>query len=380
MLQLTFKIINEVKFLNYLKKSKTFYILVIAISIGLLLSVYDDVSFVFYPLEVFFNSLFTPILIAGFIYYVFLPVYNLIKKKITSDKIALPLVFIIILTVVYFIVSTILPSLLNQISSFIGMIPSIVNTLITGAENILVEYDISTSEVYQYINDMNISLSSIVTGVLEGLSMGVTSVLSTTISTAITLFIVPFLLYYFFKEGEKFPEFIVKFIPEKYKELTNDLLGAFHFNASQYIGGRVLVCIYVAVASYIIYTVLGVPNALLLGIVTGIFDIIPYFGPFIGAAPAFLIALSISPMTALLLIISITIVQFGESYLVTPLVMGKSLDMHPITVVLLVLFANELFGILGMILILPIYSILKACAIVIYQFFSKNHKKKQIDM
>ena len=265
MLQLTFKIINEVKFLNYLKKSKTFYILVIAISIGLLLSVYDDVSFVFYPLEAFFNSLFTPILIAGFIYYVFLPVYNLIKKKITSDKIALPLVFIIILTVVYFIVSTILPSLLNQISSFIGMIPSIVNTLITGAENILVEYDISTSEVYQYINDMNISLSSIVTGVLEGLSMGVTSVLSTTISTAITLFIVPFLLYYFFKEGEKFPEFIVKFIPEKYKELTNDLLGAFHFNASQYIGGRVLVCIYVAVASYIIYTVLGVPNALLFG-------------------------------------------------------------------------------------------------------------------
>ncbi len=71
------------------------------------------------------------------------------------------------------------------------------------------------------------------------------------------------------------------------------------------------------------FSLLGLQNALLLGLICGVLDIIPYFGPFIGAAPAFLFALSLDIRTAILLVVGITIIQLGESYLVSPLVMNK---------------------------------------------------------
>lgn len=309
-------------------------------------------------------------------FYIFLPVYNLIKKKITSDAIAIPIIFIIIVALLYFIISVLLPSVFEQVNQLIQMIPSIFTEVVSWIEDIAAQYNISSSDIYQSLYDLDISLTSIMTGLLDRFSAGVSSIFSITVRSGVILFTAPLLLLFMFKDGEKFPGQVVRFIPEKYKDLASDLMEAFHFNAAQYIGGRVLVCIYVGVASYLIFTLLGIPNALLLGIITGIFDVIPYFGPFIGASPAVLVAFTISPTTALLLVLLITIVQLGESYLVTPFVMGRSLDMHPVTVVMLVLFANELVGLLGMILILPIYAILKACAVVLYDYYKEQKTQK----
>ena len=82
-------------------------------------------------------------------------------------------------------------------------------------------------------------------------------------------------------------------------------------------------------------------NALLLGLICGVLDIIPYFGPFIGAAPAFLFALSQDMKTAVLLVIGITIIQFGESYVVSPIVMNKVLHIHPIIAVFFIIDRRE---------------------------------------
>lgn len=364
--------------MKFLRESKFFYMLTLLVFIGLVIGIYNWISFVFYPIQAFFVSLFAPIIIAVFIFYVFLPIYNLIKIKITSDFIAIPIIFLFIGTVLYFIVSTLLPSLFQQLTQLITLIPSVFNEIVSWIEAVTIEYNITSGDVYQYLYDLDISVTNIATGLLESLTLGVTSVLSVTIRSAIIIFTVPLLLFFLYKDGKKLPNQLIRVVPEKFKGLAMDLMRAFHFNAAQYIGGRVLVCLYVGVASYIIFLVLGVPNALLLGIITGIFDIIPYFGPFIGAAPAFLIAITLSPTTALLLVILIVVVQLLESYLVTPLVMGKSLEMHPATVVILVLFANELIGLIGMIFILPVYAILKACALVLYRYINQNRKQQSI--
>lgn len=369
--------------MKYLKNSKLFSALVFIICIGIILALYQQVSFVFLPIQAFFASIFTPILIAIFIFYIFLPVYKFILKKVKTEKIALPLIFIIIIGVFYFLVSSLLPSLLDQIQSFLAMVPTLVTDIVNWIEEILAEYNISSSQIYQSLYELDVSITDILSNILDSFTSGISSIISLTISTAITIFVVPFILYFCFKEGDKFPKQLLKFIPKKYKKVTNDLMAAFHRNAAQYIGGRMLVIIYVAIASYVVFLILNIPNAMLLAMITGILDIIPYFGPWLGAAPAFFVALSISPTTAFILVLLIFLIQQGESYLVTPLVMGKTLDMHPITVMLLVLFANEIAGILGMILALPIYAILKSCGAVIIEFIKKTkreeNKIEQID-
>lgn len=369
--------------LNYLRRSKVFAGLVFIILIGLVAFVYDQVSFIFIPLQALFASIFLPILIAVFLYYIFLPIYDLLKKRVPSDGVSLLILFVLMGGIFYFMFSLIIPNLINEISSFLVMIPSLIDIFVIWIEEQLSQTELSSIEIaqdiIQYINNFDISITNMLSNLASGLTVGIASMFSLLTRSAIILFTVPVILFFLYKDGHKFPKKIVSITPKKYKSVVNELMEVFHKNAAAYIGGRILVCLYVGVSSYLVFLFLGLPNPLLLGLICGIVDIIPYFGPFIGATPAFLIALTMSWSTALLIAIIITIIQFGESYLVSPLVMGRSLHMHPLTVMLLLLFAHQLVGLIGMILALPCYAVLRECAKTIYQFF-KEHKGEKLSI
>lgn len=366
--------------MKFLKESKIFAGLVFIILVGLVVLIYDQVSFLFIPLEALFASLFVPILIAVFLYYIFLPIYDFLNKKIPSDTAALVILFALIGGIFYLMFSLIIPSLINEISSFLAMIPSLVDIFINWVEQQVSQTELSSVEIaqdiIQYINNFDISITNMLSNLASGLTVGIASMFSFFTRSTIVMFTVPIILLFLYKDGHKFPKSIVKITPKKYKNVVNELMEVSHKNAAAYIGGRILVCLYVGVTSYFVFLFLGLPNPLLLGLICGILDIIPYFGPFIGASPAFLIALTMSWSTALLVAVIITVVQFGESYLVSPLVMGRSLHMHPLTVMLLLLFAHQLFGLIGMILALPCYSVLKECAKTIYQFIREQKGDK----
>lgn len=366
--------------LKFLKDSKIFAGLIFIILVGLVVLIYNHVSFLFIPLEALFASLFIPILIAVFLYYIFLPIYDFLKKKLPSDTAALFILFALIGGIFYLMFSLIIPNLINEISSFLAMIPSLIDIFINWIEEQLSQTELSSVEIaqdiIQYINNFDISITNMLSNLASGLTVGIASMFSFFTRSTIVMFTVPIILLFLYKDGHKFPKSIEKITPKKYKTVVNELMEVSHKNAAAYIGGRILVCLYVGVSSYLVFLFLGLPNPLLLGLICGILDIIPYFGPFIGASPAFLIALTMSWSTALIVAIVITIVQFGESYLVSPLVMGRSLHMHPLTVMLLLLFAHQLFGLIGMILALPCYSVLKECAKTIYKFIKEQKGDK----
>ena len=213
---------------------------------------------------------------------------------------------------------------------------------------------------------------------ITGATNSLTSLISIVSHSAIVLFTIPLLLVYMFKDGEKVPDFLANKTPKKYQGLMRQLCSDFHQAASAYIGGKLLVCSYVAVSSYLIFSLLGLQNALLLGLICGVLDIIPYFGPFIGAAPAFLFALSLDIRTAILLVVGITIIQLGESYLVSPLVMNKVLHIHPIIAVFLLLIAGNLLGFVGMIVALPVYSIIMAMSGTLLRFFQERKLERSV--
>lgn len=359
--------------MKYLRHSKIFALIIIIIAIGVLVNVYSDVDFLFYPIRAMLSSLFPIILISGFLFYIFLPLYDFLMLKIKKDAIVIPIIFGLIIFIIYFVISAILPEMIQQLTSLINATPSIVNNFVNYIERFMIDNNISSVEVYSYLSDIDLSITNILTNILDQFTSGFANILSATISSLVIIATVPLILFYLYKEGEKFPNIILSFVPPKYKKLANDLMSAFHINAKNYIGGRVLVCVFVGISSYIVYLFLGLPNALLFGIICAIADIIPYFGPFIGAAPAFFVALSISPALAFGVVVFIFILQQIESYVFTPFVLGKSLELHPVTVVILVIFAKDAFGILGMVLILPAYAIIKGCLLVITDYL-REHK------
>ena len=104
------------------------------------------------------------------------------------------------------------------------------------------------------------------------------------------------------------------------------------------------------------------------GLFCAITNIIPYVGPYIGGVPAVIVGLSISPMTGLFALIAVVIAQLLESYFLQPVVMGKTMKLHPVTIMIGLLIFGHFFGIIGMILATPVISILKT----ILQFFDEK--------
>lgn len=365
--------------MNFLKNSKLFYVLIIGIAIGALIAVYNNISFIFEPIRALLNSVFIPVIIAVFIYYIFLPIYRLVQKFIKREILSIMLIFIFIIAILYFIFASLLPNLLSQVQSLFTMIPNFVEDILIFSEEFLIEYNISTNQLYNFLEEIGLSLSNMVSlaqNLLSHLTSSVGSFISGSIRFLIALFTFPIVLFFLFKDGNKVSGNITKWVPNRYKNLIKDVLNTIHYSAEQYIGGRMLIITFVGISSYLAFLILGLPNALLLGLFCGILDIIPHFGPWIGGAPAFFIALTLSPWKALLVILLLFIIQQLESNLFTPIVMGRTLEMHPVTTVLLVLFANELFGILGAIFIIPVYAILKNCAIVIADHYRRSQGKE----
>lgn len=128
---------------------------------------------------------------------------------------------------------------------------------------------------------------------------------------------------------------------------------------SQFIRGRIIVGIFVGITTTIALFILNIDFAFSIGMLAGIADIIPYFGPVIGIIPAVFFALLEGPLKALWVIITFTTIQQIENNIITPKVVGESVGIHPVTVIISLILGGGFFGILGMILAIPVVAVVK---------------------
>jgi predicted PurR-regulated permease PerM len=161
------------------------------------------------------------------------------------------------------------------------------------------------------------------------------------------------------KDGHKFPIALSKFFPSTFKEEGLNILKETGETISSYIHGQVAVALTVGIMVLIGYFIINLPFALVMGLVVTVTYFIPYIGLFLGATPAVIVAFFDSPTKVLLVLLVIIISQQIESNLLSPLILGKSLDIHPATIIILLLAAGNLAGVLGMILAVPSYAVVK---------------------
>ncbi|GGC90848.1 AI-2E family transporter [Enterococcus wangshanyuanii] len=357
--------------MEFLKTSKIVAVLTILSLVGITILIFSKIAFIFRPLEAVLSSILLPILISVFIFYIFLPAFKQLERMTKRRNLSVFLILALILSVIFIVIQVVLPMIIVEIGKFVGQIPAVVYSISELVESSVLEDKLAPMLESLDLNQLGRVIIQVISGARSSLS-GIVEVIS---HSAIIIFTIPLLLVYMFKDGEKIPSALERFSPAPYRQLVKDWCGDFHNAASTYISGKMLVCTYVAISSSLIFTILGLPNALLLGLICGLMDIIPYFGPFIGVIPALLYALSQDLKTALLLVLLITAVQFGESYLVSPIVMNKVSKIHPIIAVFLLLIVGNLLGLLGMIVALPVYTIIRGMLQTFLRF--RSNQKKQ---
>ncbi|WP_051405015.1 MULTISPECIES: AI-2E family transporter [Bacillaceae] len=345
---------------------------------ALLIFVSTKISFLFEPIVIFTTTLFFPVLIAGFLYFIFNPVVIFLTNQRVPKGLAILLIFVLFVGIIAILGSLIGPALTKQITDLVNNFPEYIGQGREFLNNFLAskQYQWLLNQNYVSLDKMETTLVNFVKDLPSYLNTSLSSVFSVVTNITLIIVTVPFVLFYMLKDGHKLPHAIAKFIPAHYRSEGITLLSETAATLSTYIQGQFLVCLFVGVATFIGYLIIDLPYAIVLALIGAFTNIIPYVGPFLGAAPAVIVGLINSPLQAGLVIIVVVIVQQLDSNLISPLVIGKKLNTHPLTIIFVLLVAGNLSGILGMILAIPTYSVIKTIVLNIVKFIRLKRRSE----
>lgn len=309
-------------------------------------------------------SAFIPLFIAAFFTYLLHPLVEKLHNTGLHRGLAILIIYIIFFGGAGYSIYLGIPVLIEQIKDLSDHIPEFANQYRKWIDNV---YD-STSrwpdgmqeQIEQRINKFEKWLTGFLSGAISSLMKIVNFIF--------VLAIIPFLSFYLLKDIENVKRAAWYFTPKKWRNGAKLILKDADESIGGYIRGQLLVCLLVGVISTIAFWLLDMKYPVLLGLIVGVTDIIPYFGPIIGAVPAAIIAATVSIKYLIYVLIIIVVIQFIEGNILSPFIVGKSLHMHPVFIILALTIGGEVGGVIGLIIAVPVLAILKVILI-----HTKNH-------
>ncbi|MFD2924671.1 AI-2E family transporter [Halobacillus naozhouensis] len=309
----------------------------------------------FQPVQTIIGTLFYPILIAGFLFYLIRPFVRFLSKpRYIPEVAAILIVFVAIAGLLYAASIYLADTIQKQVSS-ISNLPEKLKETAQQTGQVIQSNNLGILSV----GELRQKFSSLFGSFVQQISDHLTEVVSTIASAATVLVIIPFVLFYFLKDGDRLIPFLLRAIPEKHRREGKNLLKNIDQTLAAYIIGQITVAVVDGVLMYIGYLLIGLDYALVLAIFVMITAVVPFFGPILGAIPALLVALTQDPVMAVYVLITLVVVQQLEGNLVAPVVLGNRLNLHPLTIILLLVVAAALYGFIGMVIAVPLYSVLK---------------------
>lgn len=363
------------------RHSRVFYWTLEFLVVATFLWVLSQLGFILVPIGQFIGGVFVPLLISGFLYYLMNPIVELLQK-IPLGKFRLPrgisivLVMLLFLGLIILAIGSFIPTLIDQISKLIASVPQYVSEVQKGFESL--SRETWFREYLQAIDMTKLQQTVEKYGetVVMGTASGFGSVLGTMTSVVIAAITIPVMTIYMLADGKKLVPFVQRVMPKRMHNEVAELLGRLNKTLSHYISGQALEMLFVGVFTTIGYMIIGQRYALLLGVIAGITNMIPYVGPYIGYIPALFIGLMQGPTEALLITAVVLIVQQIDSNILYPRIIGSTLNIHPLTILVILLAAGNIAGIPGMILAVPIYAVIRTIVVYLAEIWRADHKSK----
>lgn len=302
---------------------------------------------------------------------IFEPFVKLIEDKGLSRLTATIITFVIIGFFIYLIFSYIIPRLSNQVNQIIELLKdiSIHNQIL------LIEKEIHKYLPFFKVGTLAKNVESAISAYIVNSFNEISTVLSSIMSVIAILVIVPFITFFILKDNRKIFRGILNVMPNKYFEMSYWIIKKVSLSMGRFVRAWIFDATFVGFCCGLGFYFIGIDNALILGVIAGLGHLVPYFGPAIGGIPAAVISIiqygDLSKIPALAFII--TIIYAVDNGFVQPYVFSKSVEMHPIIIILLIIIGGTLFGVLGMLLAVPTATVIKTAAKETY-FAFKNYK------
>ncbi|MDO5725521.1 MAG: AI-2E family transporter [Tissierellia bacterium] len=321
---------------------------------------------------------------AAIIAYVLNPLVEMMEEKGFSRKLSIIIIYASIVLIFAIIIMLFAPRTAKEVKNLAVEMPSYIDRTVEFVSNLndkLVEILGSSSE--NIANEVSKNITEIgkqlQVKLLDFIS-GATQIVTAFLGKVVTFFLIMIVAFFFIVDKDFYLEKIKSIIPSKYEDDIYDLGNSINKALYEFVRGRLLMAVFVGVATTIVLLIMRIEFALVIGILTMICDIIPYIGPFIAFTPAFLFALLDSPMKALWLTIFFVLIQWAENNILGPKILGDSTGLPPLVIFFTIIIGGGIFGVWGMVISVPLLAIM----IILGKFAYAKYKKfgvedKEID-
>lgn len=317
-------------------------------------------------------TVFIPFIVAAFITYLLHPIVQKLHETGLHKGIAVFSIYILFFGGVGFALYKGIPAFIHQLMDLTENAPQFTNQYRGWIELIQQKTSTWPEGLKTRIDDGIIAGE----GALDKLLTKSINVLLSILNYTIIIAIIPFISFYMLKDYDLMKRVAWYLTPRKWRQEGILFLRDVDKSLGSYIRGQLLVCVIIGAISALLFWVFGMKYPLLLGLIIGLTNVIPYFGPIFGAIPAVVIASTISVKMVIISIVIVFVLQFIEGNILSPLIVGKSLHMHPLIIMLALLVGGEAGGVLGLIIAVPILAVIKVSLIHARFHFIKGPNSK----
>lgn len=312
----------------------------------------------------------TPLFIGVFIAWLFDPAVKWLNHKGVRRGLGATFVYIVFLGFLIIICSSVIPLLSEQVNDFIKILPSVFSSIKDWATDFFLRLD-------QIKNFDAMALQQNFFARIEELILGLTTSIPdlvvnfmTSLFSGIGIIVIGLIIgFYLLVSFDNASDSIITVLPKRMHKDARNLANEVNTSLRRFVIGALLDALLVFLVTSAGFGLIGLKAPLLFGLFCGLTNVIPYAGPYIGGAPAVIVGFSQSILIGILTLVVIIVVQFLEGNFLQPLIMSKTVKLHPVTVILGLLVFGHFWGILGMIISTPLIASVKA----IINFFDDKY-------
>lgn len=310
----------------------------------------------------FISDIIATIIGSIIIAYALNPIINSFERRNIKRFYGVIIVYLSIVAMFFILSVLVIPSSGKEIRRFVSNLPMYFEQISDIMDGFYTKYYSTLGGlppmfqgIENIVMDNLVKLEGIISDSMTKFVGGVLSMASKLVNIVLT----PILVLYFLVDKAYFKELLIKFIPNKYRKDTLQLASIIDTSLKQFIKGRLIMSLYAGVMTTILLLVLGIEFPFVIGFITGVADIVPYIGPFLGYVPAVFFASFSGIMKVIWVSIFWVLIQWTENNIVAPKIIGENMGMHPMVILLSIIIGGGVFGVFGMILSVPIVAITK---------------------
>ena len=311
-------------------------------------------------------SVISPVFIGFIIAWLLDPIATRFAKKMPR-VLACILTYLIIFGGIILILAFTVPTFSSGISDIVSVVPDIVDNVQNFAGDFLENLG-NSKQIESYKDTLLTRIEEVGSSLVNTLPNTIWNFGRGVVSGATNIVLGLMIGFYLLFDFRKFRGHLLSIIPKDWHKGAKDLMNRINGKLRSYVGGVLLIMLLVFITQSIGFSLAGLSAPFLFALFCAITDVIPYIGPWIGGAPAVIVGFTIDPMVGVFCLVSVLVCQLLENNFYQPLIMGKTMKLHPVTIMLGLLIFNYFFGMIGMIVATPLIATIK----IIFEFIMEN--------